>query len=484
MAARSRQTDNYKLTGVKVSDQVVGYGPYTTDIQLEYRGLKCTGKKIHPPLFMQGETASKVRQLKEQCHLLYQLRHPNIVMFLGFHFQQSPILVTEFVPYNLGFCIEQYGLFPKEVSYSILLDVALGLSYLHSQVPSIIHGDLSANSIFLTPNMMAKVSYVDVPKILSLTQPEIVYISKTNNTSVYMPQELLTATCKIYESTIDIFSCGVLMIHMLTGKQPDPQVHPIKIEANTLAEAVGSEGVQKADDRDHPLMELILRCTNDSPQLRPQADEIVKLMTEMVSKFPNTFANRLQLLQQIGRNQQPATYEKEIMVMKGNVQEKKQQVLVQEQQLKILKAENEALRQQISRDCELINKTIRDLQQSQDHEKRKGSMRQEKGEAKAYSPNSKRTPRLPRKLKPPTKEEPVRINFKQCYYNIQCIAHCQACMLDQLLSVFPSFYRRKFQLWTVVRLLTNLHLLPRQVQPATIKLYCQLRTHVPSMSAT
>ena len=52
---------------------------------------------------------------------------------------QTPILVMEFLPTNLTYCIETYGTFPHEISYSILHDVGLGMHYLHNQVPPIIH---------------------------------------------------------------------------------------------------------------------------------------------------------------------------------------------------------------------------------------------------------------------------------------------------------------------------------------------------------
>ena len=164
--------DPYKLNRVKVTNRVLGHGSYATVLELEYMGLKCAGKKIHELLLEQGGASYSVRRFEEECRLLSQVRHPNVVQFLGVYFQQgvsTPILVMEFLPTNLTSCIEQYGILPKEISYSILHDVALGLCYLHSQTPPIIHRDLSSNNVLLTLNMTAKISDLGVARILNLT---------------------------------------------------------------------------------------------------------------------------------------------------------------------------------------------------------------------------------------------------------------------------------------------------------------------------
>ena len=178
MAERATFTgfDPYTLTGVAVTDRELGHGAYATVVELEYNGLKCAGKKIHELLLRQGDTSYTVQNFEKECHMISRVRHPNIVQFLGVYFQQGvrvPILVMEFLPTNLTSCIEQYGILPKEISYSILHDVALGLCYLHSQTPPIIHRDLSSNNVLLTPNMTAKISDLGVARILNLTPLQV-----------------------------------------------------------------------------------------------------------------------------------------------------------------------------------------------------------------------------------------------------------------------------------------------------------------------
>ena len=125
-----------------MTDQKLGHGSYAIVLELEYMGLKCAGKRIHELLLEHGDANYIVRRFEEECNLLSQVHHPNIVQFLGVYFQQrvpAPILVMEFLPTNLTFCIQLYSILPNEICCPILHDVAVGLCYLHSQNPPIIH---------------------------------------------------------------------------------------------------------------------------------------------------------------------------------------------------------------------------------------------------------------------------------------------------------------------------------------------------------
>ena len=306
-AARATFTgfDPYKLTRVRVTDRELGHGSYATVVELEYMGLKCAGKKIHELLLRQGDTSYTVRRFEEECRLLSQVRHPNIVQFLGVHFQQTmqaPILVMEFLPTNLTSCIEQFNILPKEVSYSILHDVALGLCYLHGQTPPIIHRDLSSNNVLLTSNMTAKISDLGVARILNLTPLQVSRMTQTPGTPAYMPPEVMVANPK-YDTSVDEFSYGTLMIHMFSGQWPEPQVGPSRTEPDgrliPVTEAERREVFLQAIGNDHPLMDLIQKCIHNHSKSRAHASEIVERLAEMVVQFPALYSNQLEMLRQI-----------------------------------------------------------------------------------------------------------------------------------------------------------------------------------------
>ena len=345
----------YKLTGLTVTDRELGHGSYATVLQLDYMGLKCAGKKIHELLLqtLQGDTSYAVRRFEEECRLLSQVRHPNIVQFLGVHFQEgvpAPILVMEFLHTNLTSCIEQYGILPKEISYSILHDVALGLCYLHRQTPPIIHRDLSSNNVLLTANMTAKISDLGVARILNLTPLQRSQRTQTPGTPAYMPPEVMIANPK-YDISLDEFSYGILMIHMFSGRWPEPQVGQTRFEGDQLipvTEAERREVFLRAIGNDHPLMDLILRCINNDPRRRAHASETVERLSELVSQFPASYTSQLEMLLCINTlNDEKRALEEEREELSTAIQQKDNEISTLREKIEDMETSHESGEKQL-----------------------------------------------------------------------------------------------------------------------------------------
>ena len=278
---------DYVLTEVEVTDVVFGRGSYADVIQLKYMGLKCAGKKIHD-IFLKEEDHYALRRYTEECHLLSQVRHPNIVQFLGVYCQKDrkiPILVIEYVPTDLTSCIKDYAFLPKEICYSILHDIALGLNYLHSRDPPIIHRDLSSNNILLTLNMTAKISDLGVARLLNLNQQMV--MTKNPGTLVFMPPEVNMAN-PTYGTGVDEFSYGIIVLHLLCRVLPQPQVGPTITDPKSgslipVSEFDRREKFVQMVGNDHPLMPLIVKCLKNNPANRAHASEMVTFLAPLVS---------------------------------------------------------------------------------------------------------------------------------------------------------------------------------------------------------
>ena len=262
-----------ELSGVKETNVVVGLGTYAQVLEFDYMGLKVAGKKFNELRLVD----ENVRSRFSDAHvLLCKARHPNIVQFLGLFSpedQQLPILVMERLPINLTQCIATCGILPDEISYSILQGVALGLHFLHSQDNPIIHRNLSSNNVLLTSNMTAKLADLGTNGILNWNQLQVI----TQSVQAYMPPEALVPTPE-YSTSTDIFSFGILMLHIFCGELPLPLGLHFQIEDGKM---VPKTEVQRRSSylqkirHDHPVRDLIEKCIQNDATERGRSSDII-----------------------------------------------------------------------------------------------------------------------------------------------------------------------------------------------------------------
>ena len=105
-----------------------------------------------------------------------------------------------------------------------------------------------------------------------------------------------------YTSKIDIYSYGVLIIHILCGRWPFPggvfRPHPLNPDAIIPASEVErkAEYLQEIGN-DHPLMAVIHQCLSNAPARRPEASTLLNQVNTILSAFPQQFTNRVEMLQ-------------------------------------------------------------------------------------------------------------------------------------------------------------------------------------------
>ena len=278
----STDLDQYTLQGVQETEDELGRGSYAVVYAVKYKGLTCAAKVFHNALKKQTYA---IGRFKEECAILSRLRHPNIVQFLGIYHKADcflPALVLECLPMNLDQCLEKYGVLPNEINYSILRDVALALCYLHQHTPPLVHRDLSANNVLLTTGLTAKVSDLGMAKYLFPSKSQL--MTETPGNVNYMPPETMVENPK-YDVKVDVFSFGVLMIHIFTGEWPIPtpiRVDPHQSEADRRMKSLEAIG------RNHPLMDLILQCLSNNSTLRPEASEMLAQVSKEEGRFPSS----------------------------------------------------------------------------------------------------------------------------------------------------------------------------------------------------
>lgn len=308
---REQTLNKFKLDGVTDTGRVIGRGSFAVIVELEFHGLKCVGKRLHDQVYQDANLELGQQKIlesfKDECELLERTKHPHIVQFLGIVYSQSdypvPTLVMEYLPTTLDNFIKNHKNPTPEVSYIILEDVGLALCYLHGNDPKIIHRDLSANNVLLTNDLRAKISDLGVAKMLNLTPQTHQRLSTCPGTLAYMPPEALEHN-PMYDTSIDNFSYGVIVLHVLSGECPNPSnATYLDIETKQLVARTELERRSTYVDKlkDHPLLGLIEKCLNMDAKMRPCANKILDAVRKEASHFPDRQCAKTQTMEKVGK---------------------------------------------------------------------------------------------------------------------------------------------------------------------------------------
>ena len=246
-----------KRNEIQITDVEVGRGGWGVVKVAKFRGIQIAAKCFYQ------ELASDYYQemFSREMNMAARLRHPNLVQFIGASVEGHPIILTELMTTSLRSELEKARINKFHVA-SISLDVAKALNYLHLMQPHpIIHRDISSANVLLDPlpdnQWKAKVSdygSVNLQQQLHTENPgNPVYSSpESSNPNLQSPK-------------MDIFSFGVLLVEMLTGRFP---------EVSHRQRLIGS-----IDDAGY--LALIEQCLNEERDHRPSAQQLINTLLEM-----------------------------------------------------------------------------------------------------------------------------------------------------------------------------------------------------------
>lgn len=277
------------LTGVKPNGKDIGVGSYGRVFEVEYCGTVFAAKEVHSILLQgvgQEEFEAARQSFLTECIRSSSLGHPNIVTFLGVYNPSGcsmlPVLVMERLQESLTSVVKKYPNIPMHKKLSILLDVSRGLWYLHTHSPPIIHRDLSPNNVLLTSQFVAKISDLGVAKVLQAD-------GKRSNTRApgtvdFMPPEALLEVPE-YGPSLDIFSYGGLILHVVNQEWPKP-MHYVIIDCNTgkmIALSEVERRQQHLEMKEIPtdLQLLVKQCLDNQPSKRPLIWDVSRRINRM-----------------------------------------------------------------------------------------------------------------------------------------------------------------------------------------------------------
>ncbi|XP_051151728.1 receptor-like protein kinase HSL1 [Andrographis paniculata] len=248
-------------------------------------------KKMHDRLTF--DDTSNVDEFHVEVETLGSIRHKNIVkLWCCCDMGACKLLVYEYMPNgSLGDALHKNNgkilTWPKR--FSIALDAAEGLSYLHHDaVPPIVHRDVKSNNILLDEDFGAKIADFGVAKIVKTIDNGFQSMSAITGSCGYIAPEY-AYTLRVNEKS-DIYSFGIVLMELVTGKPP---VSPEYGEKD-LSAWVRSGKVLVLDPKLDPrfeehagkVLELGLLCTSQIPANRPSMRRVVGMLQQLGAEMP------------------------------------------------------------------------------------------------------------------------------------------------------------------------------------------------------
>jgi serine/threonine protein kinase len=219
-------------------------------------------KAISPYLAQEPEVRER---FAAEASVLARLSHPNIVTLYDYIEEPDALyLVMEYVEGKPLSEILKAGPLPLESIRKYFHQILDAFAYAHSK--GIIHRDIKPSNIIITPEGQVKILDFGVAKILSSDHTQ----TRTGmrvGTLMYMSPEQVKGE-KNLDARSDIYSLGVVLFEMLTGKPPyDPELGDFEISLRIVREPLF--------DFSHPpvtipqkLLEVVLHATEKSPEHR------------------------------------------------------------------------------------------------------------------------------------------------------------------------------------------------------------------------
>ncbi|KAA3454572.1 serine/threonine-protein kinase HT1 [Gossypium australe] len=239
-----------------------------------------------------AETAALRASFRQEVAVWHKLDHPNVTKFIGASMGTSNLkipsknpsadnhnplpsraccVVVEYLP---GGTLKQYLIRNRrkklafKIVVQIALDLARGLSYLHSR--KIVHRDVKTENMLLDGHRNIKIADFGVARVEAQNPRDM---TGETGTLGYMAPEVLEG--KPYNRTCDVYSFGICLWEIYCCDMPYPD-----LSFADVSSAVVRQNLRPDIPRCCPnsLANIMKKCWDANPEKRPAMEEVVRML--------------------------------------------------------------------------------------------------------------------------------------------------------------------------------------------------------------
>ncbi|XP_009769085.1 putative serine/threonine-protein kinase SIS8 isoform X2 [Nicotiana tabacum] len=244
----------------------IGLGSYGEVYRGDWHGTEVAVKKF----IDQDITGESLEEFKSEVRIMKRLRHPNVVLFMGAVTRPPNLsIITEFLHRGSLYRLihRSNNQLDERRRLRMALDAARGMNYLHNCTPMVVHRDLKSPNLLVDKNWVVKVCDFGLSR---MKQSTFLSSRSTAGTAEWMAPEVLRNEPS--DEKCDVYSYGVVLWELCTLQQPWGGMNPMQV--------VGAVGFQHRrldipDDMDPAIADIIRKCWQTDPKLRPSFAEIM-----------------------------------------------------------------------------------------------------------------------------------------------------------------------------------------------------------------
>lgn len=260
--------------------KTIGHSSFGAVTEGMLNGTRVAVKTI--PRDLRPGAPSNLNVIKKEAELNCQLRHPNIVLFMGISVQPDKVcIVTELMSRG-----NVRDLLLRVVKGSLIrldwslrqqwaLDTAQGMAYLHSHNPPMIHRDLKTTNLLVDRGMNVKICDFGLSRFRSDQ-----LMSAVGTVHFAAPEVLRN---EHYTEKADVFSFGTVMWELYARKPVFKGMAQIEVYSAVVAGKMPEVGC----DCEPRFKNLIQRCWSTDPGGRPSFREIIDILGTLVDETPD-----------------------------------------------------------------------------------------------------------------------------------------------------------------------------------------------------